>query len=246
VDCCSYHKRVIGQEIPRIGLTTYRERSRWGVWDEPADLLPATYARAVEAAGALPVLLPPADPALVPAALRGLDGLVLAGGADVDPARYAADRHVRTGEARPDRDGWEIALAEAALDRQLPLLGICRGMQVLNVALGGDLVQHLPDVVGTDDHCPTPGAHGRHHVRLTPESRLARAIGSSVEVATYHHQAVDRLGRGLVAVGWADDGTVEAVELPDARWAAGVQWHPEAHAGETLFAAFSAAAGAAA
>lgn len=232
---------------PRIGLTTYRERAAWGVWDEPADLLPATYSDEIGAAGGAALLLPPAasDPASsADACLDGLHGLVLTGGADVDPGRYAAERHARTGPARPDRDEWETALALAALRRGLPLLAICRGMQVLNVALGGDLEQHLPDVVGHDEHCPVVGQHGRHEVHLAPGTRIGAALGEWTRVATYHHQAVRTLGTGLRATGWADDGTVEAMECPGAAWVVAVQWHPEVHDGAPLFAAFVAAAAA--
>jgi putative glutamine amidotransferase len=226
---------------PRIGATTYREPAKWGVWDEPADLLPMTYARAIEAAGGLPVLLPPCDADLAADAVDGLHGLLLAGGADVAPERYGARRDDWTGPPRIDRDDWELALVQAALARDLPILAICRGMQVLNVALGGDLIQHLPDEVGTDDHCPTPGRHGRHQVEVAPGSRLAAIVGLGAETATYHHQAVRALGAGLSPTAWAADGVVEAVELADRSWVQGVQWHPEAHDGDALFAAFVAA-----
>lgn len=229
---------------PRIGLTTYREPAMWGVWDEPADLLPVSYAASVEGAGGAALLLPPARSELVAAVLDGLHGLVLAGGADVDPARYDVERDSRTGPARPDRDSWELALARGALERDLPLLAVCRGMQVLNVALGGALVQHLPDVVGHEAHCPSIGVHARHGVSLAQGSRVAASLGERADVATYHHQSVGRLGRQLVAVGWADDGTVEAVESPAAYWVVGVQWHPEVLGGAPLFAAFVAAAAA--
>lgn len=223
---------------PRIGLTTYREPAAWGVWSEPADLLPASYTGSVVDAGGVALLLPPGDPGTADVALDGLHGLVLAGGADVDPARYGAARAAATGPPRPDRDVWEIALAQAALARALPLLAVCRGMQVLNVALGGNLRQHLPDDVGSDLHCPTVGVHGRHAVALATGSTLAQLLGERTQVATYHHQSVDQLGADLVATGWADDGVVEAVELPGRTWVVGVQWHPEAYAGAPLFEAF--------
>jgi putative glutamine amidotransferase len=226
---------------PRVGLTTYREPASWGVWSEPADLLPATYAAEVRAAGGVAMLLPPDAPEAAEVALDGVHGLVLAGGADVDPARYGAPRDPATGPARPDRDDWELALTRAALARDLPLLAVCRGMQVLNIATGGDLRQHLPDDVGTNVHCPTVGVHGRHHVNFAEGSVVARVFAGATEVATYHHQGVDRLGQGLVATGWADDGVVEALELTSSAWVVGVQWHPEAFAGEPLFAAFVAA-----
>lgn len=220
-------------------------------------MLPSTYADAVTAAGAIALLLPPAvaeaadtsastDTAAAvdvaaAAVLDGLHGLILSGGADVDPDRYGAPRDAHTGPARADRDGWELALGRAALDRDLPVLAICRGMQVLNVLLGGDLVQHLPDAVGHDDHQPAVGEHGRHPVRIAAGTALARAIGERCLVATYHHQAINRPGRGLAVTAWAEDGTVEAVEVESATWAVGVQWHPEAHDGTALFDAFAEA-----
>jgi putative glutamine amidotransferase len=228
---------------PRIGLTTYREHAVFGVWSEPADVLQATYSDAVRAAGGAPMLLPPAagdsDLSVVSeAVLDGLHGLVLTGGADVDPTRYDAPRGEQTGPERSDRDAWEIALVAAALRRDLPLLGVCRGMQVLAIALGGTLLQHLPDRVGNDSHSPTVGVHGRHEVRLAEGSRIADWLGSRADVATYHHQAVDRLPDAVSATGWADDGTVEAFEVCDTTWAIGVQWHPEVYDGLPLFKAF--------
>jgi len=226
---------------PRIGLTTYREHASWGVWSEPADLLPATYADAVQAAGGVALLLPPGahDPSVsAESALDGVHGLLLSGGTDLDPARYGASRNANTGCARPDRDAWELALARVALDRGLPMLGVCRGMQVLNVELGGTLVQHLPERVGSDAHSPTVGVHGRHRVRFADGSLLATLLGTSAEVATYHHQAVETLGAGLVATAWADDGVIEAAELPGGAWVAVVQWHPEVHDRDPLFGAF--------
>lgn len=231
--------------MPRIGLTTYRETAAWGVWNEAADLLPSSYADAVALAGGLPVLLPPAaleEPARsARVALDGLHGLILAGGADIDPARYQAPRDEHTGPPRTNRDTWELALTDAALERRMPVLAICRGMQVLNVALGGDLVQHLPDHVGHTGHCPVIGKHGKHAVVLGGDSTIGRLLGTSAQVPTYHHQGVGRLGSGLVASGWAEDGLVEAVELPGARWVVGVQWHPEVADGAPLFGGFTAA-----
>jgi putative glutamine amidotransferase len=226
---------------PRIGLTTYREHASWGVWSEPADVLPASYARSVAAAGGLPVLLPPIDvgtAAAAAVAVDGLHGLILTGGADIDPSRYGADRNEHTGEPRPDRDGWESALVHAALGRDLPTLGICRGMQMVAVALGGRLLQHLPDVVGDASHCPKVGEHGRHDVTLAAGSRIAKLVGSRVSVATYHHQAVDVLPTGLVPTGWAEDGTLEAFENVSTSWLVGVQWHPEVADGAELFRGF--------
>jgi gamma-glutamyl-gamma-aminobutyrate hydrolase PuuD len=226
----------------RIGVTAYRETARWGVWDDSADLLPSGYARAISAAGGVPMLLPPGSDEQIAAVLDGVHGLILAGGPDVDPARYGAKRQAETGEPRTERDSWELALARAALDRDLPLLAICRGMQVLNVALGGTLIQHLPDVVGHDEHRAEIAVHGHHEVLLDPGGRLGALLGTELEVATYHHQALDRLGTGLVATGWAHDNIVEAVEYPSSTWAFGVQWHPEVFNGDALFAAFVRAA----
>ena len=226
---------------PRIAATTYREPAQWSEWNEVADLLPALYTSGIQGAGGVALLLPPGAPETAGAALGGAHGLLIAGGPDVDPQRYGADRHPKTGGAREERDAWELALVAAALDRDLPLLAVCRGLQVLNVALGGTLLQHLPDVVGTDVHSPVVGEHGRHDVVLQESSRLARILGDRAVVATHHHQAVDELGEGLVACGWAEDGIVEAVELPTHTWAFGVQWHPEAYDGDALFAAFTRA-----
>lgn len=242
----TYHLAVTAAEPPpRIGLTTYREPATWGVWRESADLLPSSYTDAVASAGGVAMLLPPAAPedlqTAAATALAGLHGLALTGGADVDPERYQAHRDAHTGMARADRDAWEITLTVVALERAMPVLAICRGMQVLNVALGGDLVQHLPDRVGHAGHSPVVGQHGRHDVRLIRASRVGALLGDCAVVATYHHQAVERLGAGLVATGWAADGTVEALEHTDAAWVVGVQWHPEVHDGAALFAGFVAA-----
>jgi putative glutamine amidotransferase len=223
---------------PRIGVTTYRERARWGLWDEPADVLFTMYADAVAAAGGLPLLLPPVDPDLAASAVAATDGVIIAGGADVDPARYGAQRSPHTGPPQEHRDAWELALVAAALRSSVPLLGICRGMQVLAVALGGTLEQHLPDVVGSADHAPEPGRFASHDVRLAADSHLGRLLGQRLTVATHHHQAVAEVPAELGPTGWADDGTVEAVEHRDGRWVVGVQWHPEAYEGAALFAGF--------
>ncbi|MER7762574.1 gamma-glutamyl-gamma-aminobutyrate hydrolase family protein [Streptomyces sp. NPDC097619] len=208
---------------PLIGISTYVEPStRYGVWDLPTVLLPSGYHELVQAAGGTAVLLPPDDSAVAAAVVARLDGLVIAGGPDVDPARYGAERDPRTGPEAAERDRWELALIHAALAAgDLPLLGVCRGMQALNVALGGTLVQHI------DGHSPGGGRMGSHPVRPVPGTRYAALVPERTEVPTYHHQAVDRLGRGLVVSARADDGTVEAVELPGEQWVVGVQWHPE-------------------
>lgn len=211
---------------PLIGVTTYLEPTRHGVWDHEAAVLPRTYLDVVVRAGGYPVLLPPL--AEVDAGVLGaLDGLVLSGGGDVDPARYGAAPHPRTGGTSALRDTAEETLLRAALAADVPVLGVCRGMQVLNVALGGTLVQHLPEVVGHEGHRPQPATFGRTRVRLADGSLPGRLLGGEIEVECYHHQAVDVLAPELVPVGRADDGTVEAVELRGPRFALGVQWHPE-------------------
>ncbi|MER6406407.1 gamma-glutamyl-gamma-aminobutyrate hydrolase family protein [Streptomyces viridosporus] len=207
---------------PLIGISTYAESDvRWGVWRLDAVLLPAGYPRLVRRAGGLAALLPPDAPEHAAAAVARLDGLVIAGGPDVEPARYGAEPDPRTGPPARARDAWELALIEAALERGLPLLGICRGMQLLNVALGGTLVQHV------DGHAEVPGVFGRHPVKPVPGTRYAGLVPEEASVPAFHHQAVDRLGGGLVPSAHAEDGTVEAVELPAAPWVLGVQWHPE-------------------
>ncbi|MFE6844413.1 gamma-glutamyl-gamma-aminobutyrate hydrolase family protein [Streptomyces sp. NPDC057686] len=208
---------------PLIGITTYVEEStRYGVWDVPTSLVPTGYYELVQAAGGAAVLLPPDEPGSAAQVLSRLDGLVVAGGPDVDPVRYGAERDPRTGAAATQRDEWELALIEAALAAGMPVLGICRGMQALNVALGGTLVQHI------DGHAVAPGVMSWHPVRPVPDTRYAALVPEEAEVPTYHHQAVDRLGRGLIASAHAVDGTVEAIELPDpGHWVLGVQWHPE-------------------
>jgi putative glutamine amidotransferase len=212
---------------PVIGICTSIERAAWGPWHETlANLSPRSYSLTVQAAGGLALLLPPDDEtAEHPGELLDLvNGLLLAGGSDVDPASYGARPHPETGPGWPERDRFELALAHAALERDMPVLGVCRGMQMLNVALGGTLAQHLDDVV---THRHTPGAFSDHEVRLAEGSLAARVVGSDrTAVKSHHHQGVDELGEGLVAVGWADD-VVEAIELPGKRFALGVLWHPE-------------------
>nr|WP_010045293.1 gamma-glutamyl-gamma-aminobutyrate hydrolase family protein [Streptomyces sp. SID5464] len=206
-----------------IGVSTYLEAgARWGVWELEAALLPVGYPRLVQRAGGLAAMLPPDDPAYAAATVARLDGLVIAGGPDVEPVRYGAEPHPRTGPPARERDAWELALIDAALTARVPLLGICRGMQLLNVALGGTLVQHL------DGHAEVVGVFGNHAVKPVPGSLYAAVVPEETSVPAYHHQAVDRLGEGLVPSAYADDGTVEALELPSgAGWVLGVQWHPE-------------------
>ncbi|MDP9397104.1 MAG: gamma-glutamyl-gamma-aminobutyrate hydrolase family protein [Actinomycetota bacterium] len=210
---------------PVIGISAYRETARWGVWERPVDLLPAKYADAVWQAGGQPLIVP-ALPGAAADVLGALDALLVAGGADVEPAAYGAEPHPMLGEVRPDRDATELGLVRQALAARKPLLGVCRGAQVLNVALGGTLHQHLPEVTGVE-HRGAPGVYVPTEVRLAAGSRLAALLGERTEVCCYHHQALDRLGEGLVPVGSAPDGAIEAVELPGDDWVVGVQWHPE-------------------
>lgn len=230
---------------PLIGLTTYREPARWGVWDQSADLLPSTYAAAVESVGGVPVLLPPTAPydASAAAVVARLDGLVISGGADVDPERYAEPRHEQTGAPRPDRDAWELALLDAAAVRDLPTLGVCRGMQVMAVGAGGSLQQHLPDALGARTHDPGGAAFGEVDVTIAGGSRLAQALGGvpAVNVRCHHHQGVHE-HPGFEAVAWAEDGWLEAMEGTGERFLVGVQWHPEVVADAGLFRALVEAA----
>jgi len=236
--------RWAGGRAPLIGLSAYCERARWRAWDTDTVLLPRRYADSVEAAGGIPVLLPPVPG--IENAIARLDGLLLSGGGDIDPARYGADADPRSGSIHPDRDAAEFALIEAATAQRLPVLGICRGLQVINVARGGTLHQHLPDVVGHEDHAPAPGVYGAHPVRIAPGSRLGQILGGSeITTPTSHHQAVDNLGTGLTATAWAQDGTIEALEPEDGAdgpFLVAVQWHPEAGDDPRLFRALVAAA----
>ncbi|WP_316959690.1 gamma-glutamyl-gamma-aminobutyrate hydrolase family protein [Streptomyces sp. TRM68367] len=224
---------------PLIGVSTYLESgARWGVWELEAALLPAGYPRLVQRAGGLAAMLPPDAPEHAAATVARLDGLVIAGGPDVEPVRYGAERGPRTGPPARERDAWELALIDAALAAHVPLLGICRGMQLLNVALGGTLVQHI------DGHAEAPGVFGHHPVKPVPGTLYAGAVPEETSVPTFHHQAVDRLGAGLLASAYAGDGTVEAVELPpSAGWVLGVQWHPEMGADLRVMRALVGAAG---
>jgi gamma-glutamyl-gamma-aminobutyrate hydrolase PuuD len=215
----------VNAERPVVGVTTYLEPATWMMWERPAAVLPRSYVDCIAAAGGVPVLLPPV-PAGAAEAVAAVGALVLSGGADVDPERYGEALHPAT-VLRPDRDDWELALLQAALDRDIPVLAICRGAQVLNVACGGTLHQHLPEVTDHPGHLPGHGVYGASLVRVLPGSRLAGIVGTALEVPCYHHQAVDRVGAGLVATAWAEDGTVEAVEHTGHRLVLGVQWHPE-------------------
>src|SRR3954449_129602 len=213
---------------PVIGICAAIERARWGAWDMLALVSPRTYSLAVQREGAIALMLAPDDAgADAPDQLLDmLDGLILAGGADLDPASYGAEPHPETRGSNADRDRFELALARSALERDMPVLGICRGMQMLNVACGGTLQQHL-DEVATHRH--TPGVFGDHEVELDAGSLAARAAGrEGVAVRSHHHQGLDRVGDGLAVTGRSpDDGIVEAVELPERQFALGVLWHPE-------------------
>lgn len=224
-------------ERPVIGLCTALERARWSVWDQEAVLLPRNYLEEVNRAGGLAVLLAP-DAQLVERpeeALELLDGLLLAGGADIDPASYGQTPHTQTQDSVPERDEFEIALTRAAIEREVPLLGICRGMQLINVALGGTLTQHLPEHLAHEEHRRVIGTFdGSDHDVEVIDGTLAAAVISAGRHATksHHHQGVDRLGDGL-AVGARSalgDDLVEAIELPGRDFVLGVQWHPEADA----------------
>jgi putative glutamine amidotransferase len=227
---------------PVIGISAYSQQARWGSWDLPAVLLPRRYTDMVAGGGGQPVLLPP-QPG-VTSLLARLDGLVLSGGGDIDPARYGADRDPATDQANLDRDDAEIELARQAIAAGLPVLGICRGLQIVNVALGGTLHQHLPAVVGHNGHSPELQGYGSHKVSVAAGSQLAGILGrTEAAVPTHHHQAADQLGAGLVPTAWTDDGTVEAVEMAEpASFMIAVQWHPEAGDDLSLFTALAAAA----
>lgn len=227
---------------PLIGLTVYREEAAWGVWQQRADLLPAQYAEAVTSVGGVPVLLPPSDGACAAeAVVSRLDGLVISGGADVDPARYGADPHPRTAGWRPDRDAWESALLDAAGVAALPVLGVCRGMQLMAVHAGGSLDQHTPDLVGHDEHSPGGDAFGSVEVTTGAGSRVGSLVGPSLAVSCHHHQSV-REHPGFTASAHAADGTVEAIEAPGDRFCVAVQWHPETAADVGLLAGLVRAA----
>jgi len=230
---------------PVIGVSAYDEEVSWGLWHKQAALVPAEYVRSLATAGANPVILPvqEEDEATLDSLLERLDGLLLTGGPDVDPSRYGAVPHPRSQQPRLARDERELGLLAAAERSGLPVLAVCRGMQLLNIARGGTLVQHLPEVVGHEDHNPTPGAFSKHIVRVAGDSLLHNALGwEERNVPTHHHQAVDRLGDGLTAVAWSEDGTIEGLEDPAKPFLLGVQWHAEADDDLALFGALARAA----
>jgi putative glutamine amidotransferase len=221
---------------PIIGITSYAEEARWGVWNVPAALIPLAYVQAVERAGGRPLLVPPSLGG-IEETLDALDGILFSGGSDLDPDLYGAEQHPETNGVRPERDRAELALLEAALARDLPVLAVCRGSQVLNVARGGDLVQHLPEVVGDEKHKHTPGVFADHDVDLKEGTRLQLLLGDRAPVKSHHHQGYGTIGEGLVESAWAEDGTVEALEDPSRRFVLGVLWHPEAGEDFALFEA---------
>jgi putative glutamine amidotransferase len=236
---------------PVIGITTYDDEAAWRNWKARAAMLPYAYVEAVRRSGGRPVLLPPGgDDEEAGLTVAGLDGLVVSGGPDIDPARYGAARHPKTQAPVPGRDAWDLAVTGAALSQGVPLLAICRGMQVLNVLRGGTLHQHVPDLIGHERHNGGPGHFGRHNVRVAPGTALAGILpsGEPFDVPTHHHQAVDLLGDGLTAVAWEEDGTIEAVEPgPSALggfsgFVLGVQWHPEQGSDLRVFTTLAGAA----
>ena len=224
---------------PRIGITTYQEDASWRGWHRRASLVPRDFLDPLSAAGALPLLLPPGGPAEAADLVTVLDGLLLVGGPDVDPAWYGRPREPGTVGVQPDRDGWELALVRAALAADLPVLGVCRGLQLLNVACGGTLRQDLADPA----HQPDGSRFGEIDVRFAPDALPGAVLGPAATVHCYHHQAVDQLGAGLVATGWSADGTIESAQLADLAFVLGMQWHPEVHPDGRVFAAFVRAAG---
>jgi len=212
---------------PIIGITGELEAARWGNWIREAVVSPVSYTRAVERAGGTPVILPPVPASSVPVLIAGLNGLLLTGGRDIDPSLYDEAAHEQTDVPDHRRDRFELILTRAAIDADLPFLAVGRGMHVLNVARGGTLIQHLPDRIGNESHKPDPVKLTTHDLQITASSKLGRILGNSAQVPAAHHQAIDRIGSGLLSVAWTLDQVVEAIELQGHRWGLGVQWNPE-------------------
>ncbi len=227
---------------PLIGLTAYAEDAQWAVWRSRAAVVGWVYIDAIHRAGGRAIMIPPGQEGL-DRIIDTIDGLVLAGGQDVNPERYGARSSPETQEPHDDRDATELALVTRALERNLPTLAICRGLQVMNIARGGNLIQHLPDEIGSTVHREVVGEFSRHPVEIASESRLAKVMPPGGVVPSHHHQATGQIGDGLVPVAWATDGTVEALEDPHCDFALGVQWHPEEDPSDALFAEFVSAAG---
>jgi putative glutamine amidotransferase len=240
---------VPGVSVPLVGVTTYRQHASWATWDRPGAVVQTSYVDCVTGGGGRAVMLPPlegpgelvgslgprvADSAVLVAAR--LDALVLVGGADVDPSRYGQKRSEKTVETHPWRDENEIRLLDCFLQAGKPVLGVCRGAQVLNTFLGGTLYQHLPDVIGSSAHQPGPGEFGERKIWSEPGSKVSQVIGDTFSVLCSHHQAMDRLGSGLAATAHTEDGVIEAVELAGG-FVVGVQWHPEQSGDTRLFRA---------
>lgn len=221
---------------PVVGITSYAEEVTWGAWVEEAALVPLSYVRAIERAGGRPLVVPPSEDA-IEETLSVLDGILFSGGSDLDPALYDAEAHPETQGVHEARDRAEMTLLTAALERDMPVLAVCRGSQVLNVARGGDLVQHLPEVLGHEEHKHTPGEYSDHDVTLEPGTRVGGILGDRAPVKSHHHQGFGRIGEGLREAGYAEDGTVEALEDPSKRFAVGVLWHPEEGEDMALFEA---------
>jgi gamma-glutamyl-gamma-aminobutyrate hydrolase PuuD len=226
---------------PIIGITSYVEPASWGHWQLDAALIPYDYVLGIERAGGRALLVPPSEDG-VEETLDALDGILFSGGSDLDPTLYGAEPHPETSGVRAERDRAELALLQAALARDMPVLAVCRGFQVLNVARGGDLVQHLPEVVGDSKHREAAGTFSEHPVRIGEGSRLGSLLGDRAPVKSHHHQGVGRVGAGLREVAWADDGTIEGLEDRERRFALGVLWHPEAGEDTKLFEALVAEA----
>jgi putative glutamine amidotransferase len=220
---------------PIVGITTYLTPAAWGAWQQDAALVPASYVRAVARAGGVPLLVPPG--AAYEETLDTVDGLVFSGGSDLDPDLYGEEAHAETDGWIRERDDFELGLMQAALARDVPILAICRGSQVLNVALGGDLEQHVPDRVGTNAHKETPGVFADHDVAVLSGTKLSSILGERTDVKSHHHQGYGELGSGLREAARAPDGTLEALEDPTRRFTVGVLWHPEEGEDLALFEA---------